>query len=107
MALSAIKGCIPIDTAVYDVPSQLGGVGPLRSGMYTSAFGKNEASQKQLSPMTHVAKDKGIPPFLILHVADRRDSTAQSRTFAKTLEDAGVQAKAVPGRNKTHAHHQP
>ena len=62
----------------------------------------NEADQKQLSPVTHVAKDKGIPPFLILHVADRPDSTAQSHAFAKALVDAGVQAKVVPGEGKNH-----
>ena len=103
LSLSAIRGCIPVDTAVYDIPGQLGDVGPLRAGLYTSAFGEDEAVQKQLSPITHVAKDKGIPPFLILHVADRPDSTAQSRAFAKALVGAGVQAKVVPGEGKTHA----
>ena len=75
----------------------------LMSGVYTAAFGEDEASQKQLSPITHVAKDKSIPPFLILHVADRPDSTAQSRAFAKALAGAGIQAKVVPGEGKTHA----
>jgi acetyl esterase/lipase len=102
MDLSAIKGCIPVDTAVYDIPSQLKSVGPLRASTYTSAFGLTEADQKQLSPITHVAKDKDIPPFLILHVADRPDSTAQSQAFAKTLVDAGVQTKVVPGEGKNH-----
>jgi acetyl esterase/lipase len=103
MDLSAIKGCIPVDTAVYDIPRQLKGVGPLRMGLYTNAFGEDEAIQKQLSPITHVAKDKGVPPFLILHVADRPDATAQSKAFAKALEAAGVRAKLVPGEGKTHA----
>jgi len=48
MALSAIKGCIPVDTAVYDIQKQLEGVGPLRAGLYTTAFGEDEAVQKQL-----------------------------------------------------------
>ena len=54
---------------------------------YTSnpQIGKNEDQQKELSPMTHVAKDKNIPPFLILHVADRPDSGRQSKAFAKAL----------------------
>jgi acetyl esterase/lipase len=102
MALSAIKGCIPVDTAVYDIPKQLEGVGPLRAGMYTTAFGEDEATQKQLSPITRVAEDEGIPPFLILHVADRPDSTAQSTAFAKALANAGIQAKVVPGEGKNH-----
>ena len=102
MDLSAIKGCIPVDTAVYDIPGQLKSVGPLRAGTYTSAFGQDEADQKQLSPITHVAKARGIPPFLILHVADRPDSTAQSQAFAKALAGSGVQAKVVPGEGKNH-----
>ena len=102
MALSAIKGCIPVDTAVYDIPRQLEGVGPLRAGLYTTAFGEDEADQRTLSPITHVAKDKGIPPFLILHVADRPDSTAQSKAFAKALDEASVQVKLVPGEGKNH-----
>lgn len=103
VALSAIKGCIPVDTAVYDIPRQLESAGPLRAALYTSAFGEDETAQKQLSPITHVVRNKGIPPFLILHVADRPDSTAQSQSFAKALNEAGVQAKVVPGNGKTHA----
>jgi arylformamidase len=102
LSLSNIKGCIPVDTAAYDIPSKVKNAGLLRSSMNASPFGDNEADQKQLSPVTHVAKDKGIPPFLILHVADRPDSTAQSQAFAKALMDAGVQAKVVPGEGKNH-----
>jgi len=102
LSLSNIRGCIPVDTAVYDIPKQVKNRGPLMSGVYTAAFGEDEASQKQFSPITHVAKDKSVPPFLILHVADRPDSTAQSQAFAKALVGAGVQAKVVPGEGKTH-----
>ncbi len=102
LSLSNIKGCIPVDTAAYDIPNKVKNAGLLRTNMNASPFGDNEADQKQLSPVTHVAKDKGIPPFLILHVADRPDSRAQSQDFAKALVDAGVQAKVVPGEGKNH-----
>lgn len=102
LSLSNITGCIPVDTAAYDIPGKVKNAGPLRSSMSASPFGDNEADMKQLSPVLHVAKDKGIPPFLILHVADRPDSTAQSRAFAKALVDAGVQAQLVPGEGKNH-----
>jgi acetyl esterase/lipase len=102
LSLSNIKGCIPVDTAAYDIPGKVKSAGLLRSGMNASTFGDKEADQKQLSPVTHVAKDKGIPPFLILHVADRPDSTAQSQAFAKALVDADVPAKVAPGEGKNH-----
>lgn len=102
LALSNIKGCIPVDTAVYDIPKQIKGRGPLRAKLYIAAFGEGAKSQRKLSPITHIAKGQGIAPFLILHVASRRDSTAQSQAFAKALQAAGIEAKLVPGENKTH-----
>ena len=53
--------------------------------------------------MTHVARNKGIPPFLILHIAGNPDTTAQARRLAGVLEAAGISAKVVAGREATHA----
>ena len=50
----------------------------------------------------HAAKDQGIPPFLILHVASRPDSSAQSQAFAEALRAAGVEARVVQGENMDH-----
>ena len=101
LSLAIIEGCVPVDTAVYDVVRQIESIGPPRSAMYSGVFGDSE-SQKELSPITHVARGKGIPPFLILHVADRPDSKAQSGMLAGALQDAGVSAKIVPAEGKTH-----
>jgi len=43
-----------------------------------------------------------IPPFLILHCADRADTKAQSEWFALKLQEAGVSAKVVAAEGKTH-----
>ena len=102
LSLSDIKGCIPVDTAVYDIPQQLKSRGPVGSQIYKAAFAEDEKTQKDLSPISHIAKGKGIPPFLILHVASRPDSTAQSQAFAKRLQNAGVEAKVIPAKGKTH-----
>lgn len=102
LSLSNIAGCVPVDTAVYDIPSQVKEIGLLRRATYTSVFGKDEENQRELSPQTYVAKNHSIPPFLVLHVADRRDSTRQSNAFVQALRKADVQAKAVPAAGKTH-----
>lgn len=102
LSLSNIKGCIPVDTAVYDIPKQFKSRGRLGSQLYKTAFGEDEKSQQNLSPISHVSKDKGIPPFLILHVASRPDSTEQSQAFAKSLKDAGIKAMTISGEGKTH-----
>jgi arylformamidase len=55
-----------------------------------------------MSPITRVAKGKGIPPFLILHMADRRESRLQSEVPAERPNTAGATAKVVPAEGKTH-----
>src|SRR5437867_11767289 len=68
LSLALIKGCVPVDGDTYDVPLQIQTVEQKRADIYKKKFGDGE-SQKDLSPVTHVAKEKKIPPFVILHVA--------------------------------------
>jgi acetyl esterase/lipase len=100
--LSAIKGCIPVDTAAYDVVERAKAAPPRRVQGAQNVFGSDEAIHRDLSPLANVAKDKGIPPFLILHVADRPDSRTQSQAFAKALQAAGVEVEVVAAAGKTH-----
>ncbi len=103
LSLSIIKGCVPVDVSVYDIPKRLsesGGTVPPET--FAKVFGNSEESYKDLSPLTHVAKDKNIPPFLILHVADRPETKAQSHWLAEKLESANVWAKVVAAEGKTH-----
>src|SRR5205085_1870429 len=95
LSLSLLKGCVPVDGDTYDVPMQIKTVGPKRGNGYKRKFG-DEDSQKELSPVTHPAKGKNIPPFLILHVADRPETKGQSQRLVKALQEAGVPAKAYP-----------
>ena len=90
MTLAPIKGCVPIDVSVYDLPKRLKDGGQVSPDVYTQIFGETEAAQREYSPAYHVAKDKHIPAFLILHVADRDDTKAQSHWFASKLKDAGI-----------------
>jgi arylformamidase len=61
------------------------------------------ARHRDFSAVTHVARDKGIPPFLILHIAGHPDTGAQARRMANVLEAAGIPVKVVAGRETTHA----
>jgi len=101
LSLSVIKGCVPVDGDTYDVPMQIQTVEKRRADIYRWKFG-NEESQKDLSPVTHVAKDKNMAPFVILHVADHRETKAQSQRLAKALREVGVSAKAFPAEGKDH-----
>jgi acetyl esterase/lipase len=101
LSLMLIKGCVPVDGDTYDVPLQIQTVEEKRANRYKQKFGDAD-SQKDLSPVTHVAREKNIPPFLILHVADHPETGGQSQRLVKALQDAGVTAKAFPGEGKTH-----
>jgi len=101
LSFAIIKGCVSVDGDTYDVPLQIQTVAPRVADIYRKKFG-DEASQKDLSPVTHAAKGKGIPPFLILHVAGHPEVTLQSDRLAKALTDAAVSAKAYPAAGKTH-----
>ncbi|WP_419189199.1 sulfatase-like hydrolase/transferase [Stieleria marina] len=103
LQLSDIKGCVPVDTAAYDAAKLIGALGRFKSALYTAAFGRDVVSQNLRSPMSHVSTGKGIPPFLILHVASRVDSAQQSNAFAKALNRANTEATVYAAVDKSHA----
>ncbi len=110
-SLTIIKGCVPVDADTFDIPAiievaetrarahQL----PLPTYGHRQKFGNDPAKHRDFSAVTHVARDKGIPPFLILHIAGNPDTGAQARRMANVLEAAGIPVKVVAGRETTHA----
>jgi acetyl esterase/lipase len=100
--LSVIKGCVPVDVAAYDVPLRLQQGDARAQASFKELFGETEASQREFSPISHVARGKHIPPFLILHVADRPETKAQSNLFADKLKENGMPATVVAAEGKTH-----
>jgi acetyl esterase/lipase len=101
LSLSIVKGCVPVDGDTYDVPLQIATVEERRATIYKQKFG-DEKAQRDLSPITHVAASKSIPPFLILHVADHPETKAQSERLAAALVKVDVPAKAFPATGKDH-----
>lgn len=90
LPMSVLKGCVPVDVSAYDIPKRLKDGGSVSDDAFKKLFGDTEASLRDYSPAAHVARGKNIPPFLILHVADRPDTKAQSQWFADRLTEAGV-----------------
>ncbi len=50
----------------------------------------------------HVAKDKSIPPCLILHVADHPDDAAPAQRLGAVLKDAGLPAADFGAKETDH-----
>lgn len=111
LSLSVIKGCVPVDGDTYDVPAiietaearwRVHGLPPSKFG-HREKFGNDPAKHRDYSAVNHVAKEKGIPPFLILHVADHPDTSAQAQRFERALKEADVPVKRFAARQTDHS----
>ncbi len=108
--MSVLKGCVPVDGDTYDLPAiimtaelrqTLHGL-PLPRFGHRVKFGNDPDKHIDFSAVTHVAPGKGIPPFLILHVAGHPDTTAQARRLGDRLQAAAVPVKVYGARETTH-----
>lgn len=102
LGLDTLRGVVLLDGAGYDIPDLLRDPRPVQAAMYKGAFGKDPEGWKSASPIAHVAADQGIPAFLILPIAMRAESCAQSERLAAALKAAGVRAEVRPAPGKTH-----
>jgi len=108
-SLTAIKGCVPVDADTFDIPAIIEVAEtrarvhhlPVPTNGHRQKFGNDPAKHLDFSAVTHVAANKGIPPFLILHISGNPDTSAQARRLAAVLQAAGISAKVV-GRDTTH-----
>ena len=105
-----LRGCVPVDGDTYDLPAMITTAEirqvvhglPLPEFGHRVKFGNDPQKHIDFSAVTHVAKDKGIPPFLILHVSGHPDVTAQARRLAAALQAADVPVRVFGARETTH-----
>src|SRR2546423_6570245 len=111
LSLAIIKGCVPVDGDTYDIPAiietaetrlRVHGL-PMPKFGHRLKFGNDPEKHRDFSAVTHVAKGKGIPPFLILHVADHPDTSAQAERLEAVLKDAGIPAKRLAAKETNHS----
>ena len=110
LSFAIIKGCAPVDGDTYDIPAmievaetrlRLHGL-PLPKMGHRIKFGNDPEKHKAFSAVTHVAKNKGIPPFLILYVANHPDVTAQALRLGNVLKAADVPVTVFGAKDTTH-----
>src|SRR5271155_3772087 len=75
---------------------------PLSKFTHRIKFGNDPEKHKAFSAVTHVAKNKGIPPFLILYVANHPDVTAQALRLGNVLKAADVPGTVFGAKETTH-----
>ena len=103
-SLAVLKGVIPLDTNTYDLPSLMRSRG---ASFYGQVFGEDPAVWRDASPLTHIAADGGIPPFLVCYSRGMRANSnparrTQAEAFGTALRAAGVPAEVVDASDRDH-----
>jgi len=106
----ALKGCVPVDGDTYDVPAIIETAEtrrrvhgqPQATFGHRQKFGNDPQKHRDYSAVTHVAKGKEIPPFLILHVADHPDNSAQAQRMGAALKAADILATVYGAKETNH-----
>ncbi len=110
ISFDVLKGCVPVDGDTYDVPAsieiaetrwRLYGMPPQKFG-HREKFGNDPAKHRDFSAVHHVQIGKGIPPFLILYVADHPDTSGQAFRLGKVLKEAGVSVRLFGAKDTFH-----
>lgn len=101
LSFAILKGCVPVDGDTYDVPAIIETAEtrrrvhhqPQAKFGHREKFGNDPAKHLDFSAVTHIAKDKSIPPFLILYVSSHPDTSAQAERLGAALKEAGIPVK--------------
>ena len=111
VSFEVLKGCVPVDGDTYDIPKIIMTAehrqalygGKMFTFGHRQKFGNDPEKHVDFSAVTHVAKDKGIPPFLILYFPGNPDTRVQARRLESVLKEANIPAKAYGKRDSNHS----
>lgn len=111
VSFDVLKGCIPVDGDTYDIPKIIMTAehrqalygGKMFTFGHRQKFGNDPEKHVDFSAVTHVAQDKGIPPFLLLYFPGNPDTRAQSQRLEALLIEAKVPATAYGKSDSNHS----
>lgn len=109
--LTDLRGCIPVDGDTYDIPKIIMTAeirqaiygGPMPTFGHRQKFGNDPIKHVQFSAVTHVAKGKGIPPFLILFFPGNPETTAQAKRLEEVLQAAEIPTTTYGKQDSNHS----
>jgi acetyl esterase/lipase len=111
VSFNVLRGCVPVDGDTYDIPKIIMTAehrqalygGKMFTFGHRQKFGNDPEKHVDFSAVTHVAKDKGIPPFLILYFPGNPDTRAQAQRLESVLKAAGIPAQAYGKGDSNHS----
>lgn len=111
VSFDVLRGCVPVDGDTYDIPKIIM-TAEFRQTLYggkmftfghRQKFGNDPEKHIDFSAVTHVAKDKGIPPFLIFYFPGNPNTRAQAGRLAVVLKEAEISVKAFGKSDSNHS----
>jgi acetyl esterase/lipase len=111
VSFASLIGCVPVDGDTYDIPAMIETAEtrlrvhgmPMPKYGHRLKFGNDPAKHIDFSAVTHVAKGKSIPPFLIVHVADHPDNSIQAKRLEAALKAAEIPVTVFGGKETNHS----
>jgi acetyl esterase/lipase len=111
VSFDVLKGCVPVDGDTYDIPKiimtaehrQAVYGGKMFTFGHRQKFGNDPEKHVDFSAVTQVAKDKGIPPFLILYFSGNPDTRAQAQRLESVLKAADIPARSYGKSDSNHS----
>jgi len=103
LKLTAVRGVVCVDTASYDKLAQVDRAPHSTAVKMYRDLELTEDELVRLSPITHVAADKSIPPFLLYHRDPRASGKSPTERFAAGLREAGVEVEIGVAPDRSHA----
>ena len=107
----ALSGCVPVDGDTYDIPKIIMTAehrqtlygGKMFTFGHRQKFGNDPEKHVDFSAVSHVAKNKDIPPFLLLYFPGNPDTRAQAHRLQSVLKDSEILATAYGKRDSNHS----
>ncbi len=103
LKVSDLRGAISLDGSGFDLVERLSTGEPKVAAAYTRAFGSDRAVYLDASPIQHVNKAAGTPPFLLTYVNKENVNYTQAKAFAERLQASGGRAELAFIEGKDHA----
>ena len=111
VSFDVLRGCVPVDGDTYDIPKIIMTAehrqalygGKMFTFGHRQKFGNDPEKHVDFSAVTHVAKDKGIPPFLILYFSGNPDTRAQANRLGEVLRASEIPVTVHGKRDTNHS----
>lgn len=111
VSFDVLIGCVPVDGDTYDIPKIIMTAehrqtlygGKMFTFGHRQKFGNDPEKHINFSAVSHVAKNKNIPPFILLYFSGNPDTRAQAHRLQSVLKESEIPATAYGKRNSNHS----